>query len=87
MGIDSMQWLAMAATVSAAWLVAAQDKRHRKIGFWVYLLSNALWVLWGVHDRAWALVVLQFCLAALNVRGVSKNEPKHGGAGSTGARA
>jgi hypothetical protein len=31
-------------------------------------------VVWGFHDRAWALVGLQFCLAALNIRGVYKNE-------------
>jgi len=30
--------------------------------------------LWGFHDHAWALVGLQFCLAALNIRGVYRNE-------------
>ena len=70
-----MQWAAMAATVAAAWLVAAQHKRRRQIGFWVYLASNVLWVIWGLHDRAWALIVLQFCLAALNLRGIRKNDP------------
>jgi hypothetical protein len=33
-----------------------------------------LWTIWGVHDRAWALVALQFFLAAMNIRGVYKNE-------------
>ena len=28
----------------------------------------------GLHDGAWALVGLQFFLAALNIRGVYKNE-------------
>jgi hypothetical protein len=41
---------------------------------WLYLASNLLWVVWGWHDRAWALVGLQFFLAALNIRGVLKNE-------------
>jgi hypothetical protein len=40
----------------------------------VFLASNALWSVWGVHDRAWALVTLQFFLAAMNIRGVYKNE-------------
>ena len=74
MTLDTVQWLAMAATLSAAWLVAAQNPRQRSTGFWVYLLSNALWVIWGVHDHAYALIVLQFGLAALNIRGVGKNE-------------
>jgi hypothetical protein len=75
MVLDAMQWAAMAATVAAAWLVAAQHKRRRQIGFWVYLASNVLWVIWGLHDHAWALIVLQFCLAALNMRGIRKNDP------------
>jgi hypothetical protein len=72
--LDLIQWPAMAATVAAAWLVASRSAHKRAIGFWVFLASNALWVAWGWHDRAWALVALQFCLAALNIRGVRKNE-------------
>lgn len=85
MGLDAIQWFAMAATVAAAWLVAAQNKRRRKTGFWVYLGSNVLWVIWGVHDHAWALIALQFCLAAMNIRGVSKNEPTGNAAVSEGS--
>lgn len=72
--LDLIQWPAMAATVAAAWLVASRSAHKRAVGFWVFLASNVLWVVWGWHDRAWALVVLQFCLAALNIRGVRKNE-------------
>lgn len=73
--IPLLQWPAMLATVAAAWLVAARSRRRRKLGFWLYLLSNALWIAWGVPAQAWALVVLQLALAALNVRGAKKNEP------------
>ena len=72
--LDLLQWPAMAATVLAAWLVASRSARRRAAGFWVFLGSNALWVVWGFHDHAYALVGLQFCLAALNLRGVQKNE-------------
>jgi hypothetical protein len=72
--LDLLQWPAMAATVLAAWLVASRSARKRAVGFWVFLASNALWVVWGWHDGAYALVGLQFCLAALNMRGVQKNE-------------
>jgi hypothetical protein len=71
---DLLQWPAMLCTVGAAWLVASQNQRKRSWGFWVYLASNLLWVAWGIHDKAWALVALQFALAAMNVRGVKKNE-------------
>jgi len=77
--LDLVQWPAMAVTVAAAWLVASTHKRRREIGFCSFLASNALWIAWGWHSGAWALVVLQFCLAALNVRGVVKAEPHEGG--------
>ena len=64
----------MAATAAAAWLVGSRSARKRAVGFWVFLASNALWVAWGLHDHAYALIGLQFCLAALNMRGIRKNE-------------
>ena len=72
-GLDAVQWPAMVASVAAAWLVASSQERRRKWGFWCFLLSNVLWAVWGWHDRAWALIALQACLAAMNVRGVAKN--------------
>ena len=72
--IDSLQWPAMLVTIVAAWLIASQSKSRRKLGFWFFLLSNALWIVWGWHSNAYALVVLQVALAILNVRGANKNE-------------
>ena len=74
--LDLVQWPAMAVTVLAAWLVASTHEHRREIGFWVFLASNALWIAWGWHTRAWALIVLQVCLAALNIRGARKAAPK-----------
>lgn len=72
--LHQLQWLAMLVTIAAAWLIASQSKRRRQIGFWVFLLSNALWMIWGWYDRAYALVVLQIALALLNIRGAHKND-------------
>ena len=74
--MDVLQWPAMVVTVLAAWLVASRSKRRRRVGFWVFLLSNALWIAWGWHDEAYALVVLQLALAAMNIRGAVKNDPQ-----------
>lgn len=62
----------MVASVFAAWLVASKHERKRSWGFWVFLLSNILWVAWGIHDHAYALIALQVALAAMNIRGVKK---------------
>jgi sugar phosphate permease len=72
--LDLLQWPAMLVTVLAAWLVASQRKGRRELGFWVFLASNLLWVVWGWHAGAHALIVLQFALAIMNIRGVRKNE-------------
>ncbi|MDB5802060.1 MAG: hypothetical protein JWL63_2999 [Rhodocyclales bacterium] len=72
--LDLIQWPAMLVTVYAAYLVASQGKRRREAGFWVFLVSNVLWIAWGLHDHAYALVALQVALAAMNIRGVCKNE-------------
>jgi hypothetical protein len=72
--VGMLQWPAMAASLAAAWLVASNRTGRRNAGFWVFLGSNALWTVWGVHDGAWALIALQIALAVLNVRGVAKTE-------------
>jgi hypothetical protein len=76
--LDLVQWPAMVATIVAAWLVASQRARSREFGFWFFLLGNVLWVIWGAHDSAYALISLQVALAALNIRGALKNDPATG---------
>ena len=73
--LDLTQSPAMLATIAAAWLVASPSKRRRGIGFWIFLLSNALCIVWGWHDGAHALIGLQVFLALLNIRGANKNDP------------
>lgn len=72
--IDLLQWPAMAVTLCAAFLVGARHARRRIVGFWVFILSNVLWITWGIHDGAWALIALQLGLCAMNVRGIVRNE-------------
>ncbi|HEY3784702.1 MAG TPA: hypothetical protein VGL55_05430 [Steroidobacteraceae bacterium] len=69
-----MQWPAMLITVTAAWFVASGHTSRRKVGFWLYLLSNLLWIAWGLHAKAHALIVLQLALIVMNVRGERKNK-------------
>ena len=54
--LDLVQWPAFAASVAAAYLVGSNAKGRRNAGFWVFLLSNVLWVVWGIHTSAWALL-------------------------------
>ncbi len=72
---NAMQWPAMVATLIAAWLVGSQKKRKRSWGFYCFILSNVLWVMWGLNNYAWALILLQVGLFAINLRGSNKNQP------------
>jgi hypothetical protein len=72
--LDSVQWPAMAVTLVAAWLVASAKKSRREAGFWWFIASNVLWIVWGWHAHAWALIALQAGLFAMNVRGAVKND-------------
>lgn len=71
--LDATQWPAMVVTVAASWLVGSTHRRRRSVGFWLFLASNVLWIAWGWHAGALALVVLQVCLAVMNVRGMLKS--------------
>ncbi|KWT97002.1 MULTISPECIES: hypothetical protein [unclassified Variovorax] len=75
MQLDWIQWPAFAASVAAAYLVASNTRTRRNAGFWIFLVSNVLWIAWGIPSRAWALIALQVCLAVLNIRGLRKTEP------------
>lgn len=72
--LDLLQWPAMLVSVAAAYLVASKKEGRRNTGFWLFLASNVLWIAWGWHTHAYALIVLQLALAALNIRGVFKTE-------------
>lgn len=72
--IDFLQWPAMLVTLFAAYLIGSQRAERRVFGFSMFILSNVLWIVWGIHDEAWALIVLQAALMAMNIRGIFKNE-------------
>jgi hypothetical protein len=72
--MDLLQWPAMVVTVAASWCVASNAKPRRNVGFWLFLASNVLWVMWGLHAGAYALIALQVCLALMNIRGAKKTD-------------
>ncbi len=72
--INVVQSPAMVVTVVASWRVASSHEGKRNAGFWIFLLGNALWIAWGLYSGAVALVGLQECLAAMNMRGAKRTE-------------
>ncbi|MET0335815.1 MAG: hypothetical protein ABW190_16225 [Rhizobacter sp.] len=82
--LNALQWPAMLVTLAAAWLVASDSARRRSWGFWVFVASNLLWVVWGWHSQAYALIALQVGLFVLNWRGARKAESAEGADGKGG---
>jgi hypothetical protein len=72
--LDLIQWPAMLVTVCASWFVASRSRARRRTGFWLFLVSNVLWIVWSVPAHAYALLVLQLCLAITNIRGERGND-------------
>lgn len=72
--LDLVQWPAMVVTLYAAYVIGSKRADRRIFGFSMFILSNVLWIAWGWHDEAWALITLQVGLFATNVRGIVKNE-------------
>ena len=71
--LDFLQWPAMVATLISAWLVASQVEQKRGLGFWIFIFSNILWIMWSLQDGAYAVFVMQIGLLVLNIRGAIKN--------------
>jgi hypothetical protein len=80
--LNAIQWPAMVVTLLASWLVASRSPRHRSWGFWCFIVSNLLWVAWGWHAQAYALIALQVGLFALNLRGAKKADEASGQQGA-----
>lgn len=72
--IALLDWPAMAISLLAAWVMASRKAEKRVWAFWMYLAGNIMWIAWGWGEEAWALIVLNLALMALNVRGIYKNE-------------
>lgn len=72
--LNLVQWPAMLVTMLSTWLVASQSRHKRILAFWLFIVSNVLWVVWGIHAEAYALIALQAFLFIMNARGVRKNE-------------
>ncbi len=72
--LDLLQWPAMIVNVLSVWLLTYQSRNRRHAGFLMSLLSNLMWVAWGWHTQAFAIIGLQFALATLNIRGARKTD-------------
>lgn len=77
--LSTLQWPAMAITLTAAWLVASRSTSKRRWGFWCFIASNIIWIVWAWSENTYALIVMQLGLFAINLKGARKNQSEDGG--------
>lgn len=65
-----MEWLGAATGLLGAWLVAANVASMSGYGFLAFLASNVCWVVYGVKQRAWGLVVQQVGFTGSSLLGI-----------------
>lgn len=75
LSLNFLQWPATIVTIAAAWLVASDNDRRRHFGFWLFMLSNILWIGWAWFAHAPGVIAMQLGLAVMNIRGASKTGP------------
>jgi hypothetical protein len=51
-------------------LLIASNTGNEILGFWLLLASSGLFAAWGVLDRRWAFLTLQFFYAASAIIGL-----------------
>jgi len=74
MWLDLVQWPAMAVTSSRRGWWPRAPRTGARSGSGASSPATCCGWRGGLHDSAYALVALQFFLAALNARGIYKNE-------------
>ena len=72
---DILQWLGALLGILGAPLVASAHSRNRRLGFAVWMGSNAALIVWASITGAWGLVGMQAFFSWSSWRGWRNNGP------------
>lgn len=67
--LDVLQWSGCAFGVAGSFLLARKNQ-HSKYGWVSYVISNALWIAYGIETRAWGLVTQQVAFTYTSALGI-----------------
>jgi len=75
MYIDS---IACILSIVGAHLVSGDNNRHRRIGFFIWLCSNTMWVMYGITNGYSVAFVLQYSYFIYQtIRGIINNKKEN----------
>lgn len=72
MGIQAvsiLQWVGCGLAVIGSFLIALRGKRP-DVGFWLYLISNIVWIVYGDLTHAPGLITMQVVFLLTNALGI-----------------
>lgn len=75
---DLIQWPAMVVAILGAFYVGGVSRRHRFIGFVLFLVSNLLLIAWALMGWHWGIFIMQMVFTCTSIRGLNSNRgPSH----------
>ena len=65
-----LEWSAAAIALAGAWALGYKAAPVRLLGWSCFLMSNVLFITWGVLIGAVGFTVMQLCFLLTSVRGI-----------------
>lgn len=72
--VDVLQWLGAISSMIGALLVASPYAHIRRKGFFIWLVSNQLLIMWALITHAWGIALMQVFFLATSYRGWYNNK-------------
>ena len=64
--VKTMDWIGAAINL-IGWYIMP---KNRLIATCIFLVSNMLWISWGIGHTTWSIVIVEVCFFYLNIRAV-----------------
>ena len=56
--MDIVEWIATACSLIGAAFVAGAQPAARRRGFAIWILANAIWIVWAIAEMKWGLMTM-----------------------------
>ena len=76
--MDALMWLAVVLSVGGGFFVASERPARRQLGFYVWTLSNSMWIYDAVTHKNWPLLAMFAIYLIQCFIGIYSNRAKPG---------
>jgi hypothetical protein len=70
--VNFLDWPAMLTALIGTFILSrrAPSARMRRLAFFIYLVSNLLWLAWACHLRAYPMIIMQLGFLYTSIDGI-----------------